>query len=459
MDKYIQMIEDNNLEALGKIFSLLDLIEQQYKGKYLIEYLLEQGVHTKEMDDFVKYHYEFATFYLKYNVVNPLLKCSLHVLLRDYGEGSFLEALLSKIDDKAKMQLYNNVRINSYNGFRNNEQVIVAAYSKFGIELPNIFINVNNENKKNPLNESDKELIEELRKLFSDHDRNVINYIINLLQKGLITHHDRAVNDIKKLIDYKKKYPKFSFVLLPGTEGNFKGDIKKIETSINIPMVFDHEFSHLLLYDFENKGIFLEYDEIRKKIDVPETIQKIKDYIKIFHRKYEEKKKEYECEYYEVIKRKYGSMDHYIEVICKDIMNNEEKLVGIDVGNSYFMVEDCDIKSIVLEIISIEKSEYITNRVREFYSKELMLENLLDALLMGKIFDDDEESCLSGHSVLYFFEEESNSFDECLADFDALRKADGDDLIRDLQELVGDEIVVFLERYIKENREKNYGNR
>ena len=70
-------------------------------------------------------------------------------------------------------------------------------------------------------------------------------------------------------------------------------------------------------------------------------------------------------------------------------MDNKGKIDSIIMDNKrvYFNYSNGldAIKDLVLEFINCEKSEYITSKVRYYYANELMLENLLDALLLGKI--------------------------------------------------------------------------
>ena len=90
-----------------------------------------------------------------------------------------------------------------------------------------------------------------------------------------------------------------------------------------------------------------------------------------------------------------------------------------------------------------------------------MLENLLDALLVGKIFACElTEYCLSGHSKMYYYFNEELSFNECLADFDAINKSDkSEQLLSDLSDLVGIDIINFLNYYNEKNREQGHEHR
>ena len=90
----------------------------------------------------------------------------------------------------------------------------------------------------------------------------------------------------------------------------------------------------------------------------------------------------------------------------------------------------------------------------DYYANELYLENLLDAILKGKIWGHDlKVDSLSGHSKSYFRKEKTASFDECLANFDAIKNSkNADKLLNKLREIVGDELVFFLDNYVNEKR-------
>ena len=462
-DKYIEMIKNNDYNSLANILFINDLIKFKYNDKYLLEYLLERNITNSQMDEKAKYNIDFASLYLKYGYYKKLLNCSLTVLLEENQDGIFLDSLLKKINDDEKIELYDNFRIKSYNLYRINESKIVNSFNKAGVNIPTIFIS-NNSNYDYLIREEDKEIINELIDTFSDQKKEVLHLLINEFKRRLLINHDRAVNDIEKLIEYKMNNKEFTFSISKDTEGSFDKDNKKFLVGKNLSMVFDHELSHFLFQIYENNNILSDYENIRNKIDTQDNIKIIKEYLKVFHQKYLEKKKEYEKEYYNLINQKYGSYDNYILFICKDILNNKDKIDMFIINDLMLPLFDVssneEVKDVVLELLNVEKEEYINYSVRRFYDKELMLENMLDALLMGKIADDTEEECLSGHSGIYFMEIENRSFDECLADYDAIVKKDNNFLIlKDLERLIGKELIDFLNDYIEKNRENKYGSR
>ena len=118
-----------------------------------------------------------------------------------------------------------------------------------------------------------------------------------------------------------------------------------------------------------------------------------------------------------------------------------------------FLTED-NIKQVVSELIINECNEYVNILTKNYYAEELMLENLLDALLKGDIFDHKYDvECLSGHSKLSFETEKTLSFDEVLADYDTIKNSSkANILINKLRTLVGNRLVDYLDNYIEEYR-------
>ena len=463
-EKYYEMIQRKDWESLAKISRTSDLAYYQYEGKYLLEYLLERGIHNANLDDTVRYNLDFAKIYLKYNIIEPIFTCSLNVLLKDVGDKIFLDLVLEKLNDGKELDLYERIRFKDYNNYRINERKILECFGRNGIFLPSIFINYTLEDVQYTVRDMDKELIKQFSDIFSDQTKEVLNVYINEIKKRLLMNHDRAVNDIKKLIEYKKNCPKFTLSLSSETEGKYIKNEDRIEISRYSSTIYDHELSHLLFQIFENHRVINDYEDIRKKLDNSKNIAIFQEYLKEFHKKYEAKMKEYEREYYELINVKYDGFDNYLLSLCKDFYYNKKKINFFILNlklydlNCYDSLES--IKKIVLEFLEIEKKEYITRKTRNYYGPYLMLENMLDAIVMGKICDDLGDECLSGHEGLYFVLKESRSFDECLADFDAIYKSDkSEELLDDLEKLIGKELINFLIKYIEKKREKRYGHR
>lgn len=481
--KYSILVENNDFEELANIFFTADLVTYQYKGKYLIEYLLERNIHSKNMDNEAVFKEEFFKYYLKYNITTPLLNTHLVTLLKSYNGKTLLEHLLSKLSNPDKLKLYHNIKKNSYWEYHNNEKEIVESFARYGIELPKIFVNVNKlENKIIILNKENRELLDELRELFSDHDEKIVNIIISEFSYGLKIDEEKTRLDLIKLIEYKTENPNFRVRLSNNSEGIFYDRDNLLVTSQYRRGVLLHEFSHLLFHanektnkdsrdlqklysiiygiDEDNRDACIgEYEEIRKTIDDIETRKVINDYLNKFHEKYHLKEKEFEQKYYREINKKYHDYNSYVRKVCEDILENKPYLVNIAGEETFGIRIDYDnIERSVSEILFIEKKEFIIRETKNYYSEELMLENLLDALIYGRSrSSEDDAEILSGHSTLEFEEKNDLSFNECLANYYAITRSEKkDELLVILREIVGDELITFLDNYINNTRNNKH---
>ena len=462
MEKYIELIENKKYMELANISFINELIEYKYKDKYLIEYLLENNIHSEAMDKYLVYHKEFVKFYLKYNTIKPLLNCSLKVLLDKIDGNLIIDIILDKLDDKDKIILYNNIRKNSFSDFHYYENDIIDIFLKHGIVVPKLFVTTNIE-KNIELDEEDKELINNFLDVFKDNEFKILNFVVNELKKGLIKNHDRTVLDIKKLIEFKKNNSEFKFIDSKNRGGeSYDAESLEFKTNTMSSLMFNHEFSHFLYESNEDTdSIIEEYENIRSKIDTEESLEKIKNYLNLYHSEYEKSKDKFIKLYYDKVKKMYGDFDNYVEHIYLEMKDSIPELIEIwnseTKSLSYPFVMEFNFKDIVFEYLEQEKNEFVYLNLKNYFSNYRMLENLLDALLNGKLFDDTSFKCLSGHGSFYFESLNTRSFDECLANYDALKKDNDESLLNDLEILVGSELINFLNNYIKINREVKNG--
>ena len=469
-DDYIELLKKEDYESLANIDFVSDLLSTNYNGKNLVEYLLEKGIHSKKMDDYVVHQLDFAKLYLKYNIVKPLLKCSLKVLLSNYNNDDlFIDLVLDKINDNEKLELYHNIKVISYSDFHEKESEVVSVYLRHGIILPIVFASTHlKEDVHYELLEEDKNLLNEFENLFkNNHENSVLALIVNELSRGLLNNHDRVVNDIKKMIDLKKENPEFCFIDSKNRGGESYDKATKIfKTSPTEPVMFNHELSHLLYESYDNldESVFNDYENLRLQIDREENYSKIKEYLEKIHKEHEMMKAKFQKVYFDTIDEKYGSFDNYIELVCRDMLNNIPEMLELwnhEKGTmKFYPVFEFNVRDVVMEFLTIEREEFVRINTRKYFAPDLMIENMLDAILLGKIFDNDLGiNCLSGHGSFYF-SNKKRSFDECLANYDAIKKSiKGDKLILDLESLIGYDLINFLDSYIEKNREGKYEHR
>lgn len=452
--EYNNLIINNELDKLANINNQNHLVEYQYLKLYLIEYLLKNGIHTKIMDSRVQHSSKWIKFYLKYDVVKPLLKCYLKPLMDTVDGKLIIEQLLQKLNDDEKMELLKNLKNNSYWELHNHEKEIIELYQKHGIKLDQIFINnptildskVSNRKK-------DENLINDFCEVFKDTNPYVLRVYLHEFKKRLSIDNKRAREDIKKLIAHKKENKSFTLLISNNTEGEYNSGLNTITISPKRHGVLTHEMSHLMYQMFDEDEDLKEYERIRKKITKKETIKKIVEYLKVFHKQFLDMENYFEQLYYRQIKAKYGSYNEYIKVICHDIYSSNSDIISVD-DNLYFYIDEDNIEDVATELLLIEKNEFKRTCTRDYYNEELMLENLFDALLKGAICDGKLGiECFSGHIGRDFDEYDDLSFDECLADYDAIKNSKKKDrLVSILDEIVGSDLIDFLDNYISRNR-------
>ena len=464
MDKYLELLKNKEYERLANISFIFELSEIKYQDKYLIEYLLELGIHSKPMDEYLKYHSNFVHFYLKYNLIEPLFNCSLKVLFSRINGELIFDLILDKLNDSDKIKFYYNIRETSYNDFHYLEREIIDIYLRHGIILPVMFVTTKLDKIEDVL--VDDDLIKEFENVFKDTDIKLLNFIVNEFKRNLLVNRERTINDIKKLINFKKENPTFKFTDNQNYSSGYY-DRKKLilDTNANNHLMFNHELSHFLYQSTnENDNIIEKYESIRLKIDTEENYIKIKKLFNEINIKYQELLKKVEKKYLDSINEYYGSFDNYLKKVYLDMKDNTPELLAIwDVKNknfSYPIITKNNLEKITATFINNEKNIFIRTNARQIFSPYLMLENMLDAILMGELFDDFSSCCLSGHGAFYYSKEESRSFDECLANYDAIKKSNNsNEILKILKDIAGYELINFLDNYLMVNREVSHGKR
>lgn len=479
---YSQLIRNNELDKILEMsfYRTFELTENKHLGKYILEYLLEKNMHTKSMDNYTCYNFLWIKLYIKYNIIEPLVKTNLNELLKIDGDTLLLDRLLKKFNEKQKLELYQNMKKDNYWLFMQNEALIRKIYLKYNIKLDSIFLgtptiydkNITSSNKIN-------ELITEFKKVYKDHDEITLNSVINELKRKSKIDRNRTISDIMLLIDYKKKYKKFKLITKNVTieeDENialFSSSDKKLIIDQYSKDTFNHELSHLLYDDIENAikaDYIFEFDmtvindlyhayqsRIRRK-----NIEKITNYLKDFHKRYDYMENIFKELYYKEINIKYGSLNNYAErILCDIIGNNLEDITINKIGSLRFLDESMEsISDGIKYLIEEECKRYVNTQVQNYYREELFLENILDAILEGDIFIGAlGTDCYSGHGKKYFKCNRTNSINEVIADYDAIINSYKANVLREkLREIVGDDLVNLLDDFIdmRKEDEKNY---
>lgn len=461
--EYNRLIYNNKLQDLSEIWNISDLTRYVYFNKYLLEYLLEKDIHTTRMDSFAKSDELWIKLYVKYDITKPLLDIELDKLLVINNNELLLETLLKKLNNKDKVELYNNLKMNSFWLLRKNETLIIKLYKKYNIMLDNTFIKIPDIlDKEITVNSKLNNLLKEFMNIFSDIDKNVLDIYVNEFKRKYKIDKKRTIFDIKKIIDYKKKNKCFKLTINDFinddniSSGEYDSSNNRIVINRYEHDIFNHELSHLFYDELENPTNTpnVIYKTIQDKTLTKKTVDKIIDYLKEFHSRYNYMENIFRELYYTEINKKYGNFNNYCNKIYKSLLKSNPEFITMDSHDTIIYVDYDHLDDVVIELVTDECDLYTKILVLNYYSEELMLENLLDALLKGNIFEDKYDvDSLSGHSKKSFRKDKNLSFNECLADFDAIKNSKkADILINKLRIIVGDELVDYLENYIDINR-------
>ena len=462
--EYNRLIYSNKLDELVKvsIFNIDDLTRYKYLNKYLLEYLLEKDIHTKRMDLYARSNSLWISIYLKYNIIIPLIKSQLKELLKKDNNELLLDKLLKVLDNNQKMELYKNIKKDDYWFFIANESLIIDSYSKYGIKLSRLFLPLplisDNTVKTNKNIET---VLDKFIDIYSDTDKITLCSCLNELKSNYKVNKNSVISDIEKLIKYKEKNPKFKLNSFDVSDDvDHQGGKYSYNNELTIDKyrkgVFTHELSHMLYSEFEDNdefSIIKKYTIIQKNIN-DDIIGIIIKYLEDFHDRYNYMINIFVELYYKEIEKRYGNYINYQEIICQDIINCNMEFVTIDQNGATIYLSDDNIKESAKELIRSKAYEYAKVLTNNYYTEELFLENLLDSLLNGDILEGNcQVKSLSGHTKEYFNNSPDTSFDECLANYYAIRNSNKSKrIINDLKNIVGKDLIYILEKYLNQYR-------
>ena len=458
--EYNRLIYNNKFEELANIWNISDLTRYKYINRYLLEYLLARNIHNTRMDNYATKDIIWIKLYLKYRITKPLVKIPLETLLEKDGRETILERLVRVMPNDEKLELYQNMKYSSLWLFRNIEPEIIDIYKRNGINLSKSFISLPRLNdKKITVSKKMKNAINNLKRTYYDTDKLTLNIIIEELKRKSKVDYKRAYMDILKLINYKLDNKDFKLDISKDDYlfGEYRPNDEEIIIDKYTHGLFHHEFSHLLFDEFElseNEEDCKYYVEIISNLNKAKVIKNITNYLNEFHSRVDFMRKIFRELYYKRINKEFGSFEAYTKKIFNDLKSNNLDYIVIDDIETDYYFDDDSIQDAVIEIVTSECRNYVEICITDYYADELYLENLLDALLKGKIWGHDlKVDSLSGHSKSYFRKEKTASFDECLANFDAIKNSkNADKLLNKLREIVGDELVFFLDNYVNEKR-------
>lgn len=204
-NEYNRLIRNNKLEELSEIWNISDFTRYKYLNKYVLEYLLEKGIHNTRMDNYAINDILWVKLYLKYKIVKPLEKCPLELLLVKNGDEPLLESLLKVMKTREKIRLYKHIKYEGYYLYHYMEQAIIDLFYKYDIIIPKTFLEYPTIINKDMLKKSkDDKLIQDFKNTYNDISPEILDYFISELYKKKAIDPKRPYYDIVQLIIKKK---------------------------------------------------------------------------------------------------------------------------------------------------------------------------------------------------------------------------------------------------------------
>ena len=264
----------------------------------------------------------------------------------------------------------------------------------------------------------------------------------------------KYLNEVKKLIELKDKIPHFAF----------EHDIdhsyyRNQRIVIDIPSIeiLNHELGHLFFYTNANGYIPSEIDAIVFKIANDEKFINTK--IPLFTKLAREIFNDVERESYDLVNKIYNelNMEKYrleVEEYLNDIQLPGFILKSLNINPKLISSEEFILKDMQIKQKTIR--DYILHCR---YQGLLIISDIIDAVCEGKYFDkklkDKNGEILKGiggHGEKYYTNDKTNIFKEMIANYSSLIKLkESDKYIKLLRDIVGNELVEFLNTYYNEN--------
>ena len=345
--------------------------------------------------------------------------------------------------------------------------------------------------------EVDKEglrLINEFKSHFDENEnsKDLIETVIKSFKRTYQDNKDLAIRDLKILIEFKKKYPKFILEYNPSKGSSFTKptEFTMFENTPKISLqnkynldTFHHELGHLVSYFATGKQT---PSNIKTYLDKENYngLTRVAEIFEVINNEAEElllSDEEYDKKFTEFIINKYQSVENYKRIIREDfkkfIGTKDLILEAINDGSysdevlkaiveSYFEIEEMDIdQETLIEMytktrIDSEKKIFKDELYRKSNMEFLCYENFIDAFYTGDLYEYFKimaseqritiKAPLCTHNSMYFIMNEEAQFQELYANYIELKKSPkGSYYIEKLKEKTTEEIIELLEEYDK----------
>lgn len=487
---YLEQRPDLLEEA--SISDLLKPIDGTYTYfDYILDSIANKGlkirVPSRPWSSDVNEHIKYYTTIAKHDMMKYIGEIKAEKLLKKYGDKTLLEYLLDTDSDLTLNKiLSDDLKADPDIAVILKKRGIVQKsvnVSKEENEYTTKYIeNINNHLGIGPLPEEGERLLNELKLLFltdGKSDKDLITGLTAGYRNALMNNYDINIIEIKKLIEIKKEN-KDIFYYIKNDDGSYfspsNGSIFCENANTNTLL---HETGHALHFYIADMKTPDNYQEIVERArENPEVLAKTKEYAANYRKLINNITLLVEQRYDSFFKSYYSP--EKVEEIKKNLTKSKEekkkeyKELHIPDEQLDMILSDMYTQE---EYIDHQKRIFIEDNVdailRNEFGSLLPIGDILDAIYEGKLHSNTlkdsqgEAICKTGGHGLNYYYATLHGFDEMIANFAAISKAnDAKEKLKMLKSIVGDEVYDMIRNFyyqdiLKINLEENkvYGGK
>lgn len=487
---YLEQRPDLLEEA--SISDLLKPIDDTYTYfDYILDSIANKGLKIRvpscPWSSDVNEHIKYYTTIAKHDMMKYIGKIKAEKFLKKYGDKTLLEYLLDTDSDLTLNKiLSDDLKADPDIAVILKNRGIVQKsvnVSKEENEYTTKYIeNINNHLGIGPLPEEGERLLNELKLLFltdGKSDKDLITGLTAGYRNALMNNYNINIIEIKKLIEIKKEN-KDIFYYIKNDDGSYfspsNGSIFCENANTNTLL---HETGHALHFYTADMKTPDDYQEIVERArENPEVLAKTKEYAANYRKLINNITLLVEQRYDSFFKSYYSP--EKVEEIKKNLTKSKEekkkeyKELHIPDEQLDMILSDMYTQE---EYIDHQKRIFIEDNVdailRNEFGSLLPIGDILDAIYEGKLHSNTlkdsqgEAICKTGGHGLNYYYATLHGFDEMIANFAAISKAnDAKEKLKMLKSIVGDEVYNMISNFyytnileMDINKSKNQGGR